>query len=128
MNNNIQHIDPDGLLKNPAFSQGVVTRGNGKTIYIGGQNSVNANRETIGKNNLQVRTEQVMQNIQTALSACGARFENLVKLFICIVEGQNPTGAFQAAQNPPAVSVMVIAGLSNPDFLIEIDAIAFVPE
>jgi len=31
----IQHINPDGLSKNPAFSQVIVTQGSGRTIYIG---------------------------------------------------------------------------------------------
>jgi hypothetical protein len=48
MNEKIQHINPAGLLNNPAFSQIVITEGNGKTIYIGGQNSVNAKREIVG--------------------------------------------------------------------------------
>ena len=37
----MEHINPDGLIKNPAFSQIIATEGNGKTIYIGGQNAVN---------------------------------------------------------------------------------------
>ncbi|WP_214659246.1 hypothetical protein [Candidatus Formimonas warabiya] len=49
MEDKIQHINPDELMKNPAFSQIVLTQGSGKTIYIGGQNAVNARREIIGK-------------------------------------------------------------------------------
>jgi enamine deaminase RidA (YjgF/YER057c/UK114 family) len=58
-----------------------------------------------------------MQNIQTALSACGATFETLIKLSICIIEGQDIYNAFQISQkfmskasNPPVVSVMIIPG------------------
>jgi hypothetical protein len=29
MNNNIRYINPEGLLKNPAFSQVVITQGSG---------------------------------------------------------------------------------------------------
>lgn len=135
MNGQIEHINPDGLSKNPAFSQIVTTQGNGKTIYIGGQNSVNENREIIGKGDIARQTEQVMKNLQTALSACGATFDNLVKLSIYVVQGQNLYGAFQTSQkffgnqiNPPVISVLIVAGLANPDFLIEIDATAFIPE
>jgi enamine deaminase RidA (YjgF/YER057c/UK114 family) len=135
MDTKIEHINPDGLFNNPAFSQIVTTHGNGKTIYIGGQNSVTANREIVGKGNIQEQTEQAMQNVQTALISCGATFENVVKLSIHIVQGQNIYQAFQASQktlsglkNPPAVSVLIVFGLANPDFLIEIDAIAFKPE
>lgn len=135
MDNKIQHINPDGLLKNPAFSQIVTTQGSGKTIYIGGQDAVNAKGEIVGKGDIAEQTEQVMMNLQTALSACGATFDNLVKLSIYIVQGQNLYSAFQASQkffdnltNPPVISVLVVAGLANPDFLVEIDATAFIPE
>jgi enamine deaminase RidA (YjgF/YER057c/UK114 family) len=134
MNNQIQHLNPDGLFKNPAFSQIITTEGNGKTIYIGGQNAVNADREIIGKGNIQEQTEMAMKNIQTALAFCNATFENVVKLSIHVVQGQNPYGAFQASQKfmtgltkMPTISVLIVAGLANPDFLIEIDAIAFIP-
>ena len=98
MTRQIERINPDGLMKNPAFSQVVTTQGNGKTIYIGGQNAVNKNREFVGKGDIQAQTEQVMQNIQVALESCGATFDNLVKLSIHIVQGQNLYGAFQISQ------------------------------
>lgn len=135
MNDKIQRINPDGLSKNPAFSQIVMTQGSGKTIHIGGQNAVNEKREIVGKDDISEQTEQVMKNVQLALSACGATFDNLVKLSIYVVQGQNLYGAFQASQkffsnlqNPPAISVLIVAGLANPDFLVEIDATAFIPE
>jgi enamine deaminase RidA (YjgF/YER057c/UK114 family) len=33
-----------------------------------------------------------------------------------------------AAGSLPAISVLIVAGLANPDFLVEIDAMAFIPE
>lgn len=135
MSDKIQHINPDGLSKNPAFSQVVTTQGNGKTIYIGGQDAVNAQGEVVGKGDIAEQTEQVMKNLQTALSACGATFENIVKLSIYLVQGQDLYRGFQVSQkyfgnltNPPAISVLIVAGLANPDFLVEIDATAFIPE
>jgi enamine deaminase RidA (YjgF/YER057c/UK114 family) len=135
MSDKIQHINPDKLFRNPAFSQVVTTQGNGKTIYIGGQDSVNAQGEIVGKGDIGRQTEQVMENLQTALSACGATFENIVKLTIYMVQGQDLYSGFQASQkylgqmeNPPAISVLIVAGLANPDFLVEIDATAFIPE
>jgi enamine deaminase RidA (YjgF/YER057c/UK114 family) len=135
MINKIKGINPDALMKNPSFSQIVVTEGNGKTIYIGGQNAVNTNREIIGKGNIQEQTKQVMDNIKIALNACTASFDNIVKMNIHILQGQNVYAAYQESQKylssvstPPAITVLIVAGLANPDFLIEIDAIAFIPE
>ncbi|NLL15335.1 MAG: RidA family protein [Fibrobacter sp.] len=135
MSNSIQHINPDGLSRNRAFSQIVIAQGSGKTVYIGGQDAVNSNGEIVGKGDIIKQTEQVMENLQIALSASGATFENLVKLNIYLVQGQDLYGAFQASQkylgnlvNPPAISVLVVVGLANPDYLIEIDATAFIPD
>jgi enamine deaminase RidA (YjgF/YER057c/UK114 family) len=133
VNKNIEYINPDGLIKNPAFSQIAVIQGNGKTIYIGGQNSVNSNREIIGKGDIEKQTAQVLLNIQTALISVGATPENIVKISIAVIPGQNLNKAFQVYQKfmsdviiRPAISVHIVAALANPDFLIEIEAIAFV--
>lgn len=134
MSNQIQFLNPEGLPKNPAFSQVAITQGNGKTIYIGGQDAMNEKGEIVGKGDLAVQTEQVMKNLQTALTACGAGFENVVKLTIYIVQGQDLRQGFQASQkylgglkNPPAITGIFVAALATPDYLVEIDAIAFVP-
>jgi enamine deaminase RidA (YjgF/YER057c/UK114 family) len=135
MDSKKEHINPDGLFKSPAFSQVVTTQGNGKTIYIGGQNAVNKDLEIVGKGSLSKQTEQVMLNLTTALEACGATFSDLVKLNINLVQGQDAREGFEASKkflgtisNPPIVTVLFVSGLGHPDYLVEIDAIAFVPE
>lgn len=131
----IQYINPDSLHNNPAFSQAVMTAGKGKTLYIGGQNAVNEKGEIIATGDIAGQTIQALENMQTILSACGAGFGNIIKMTIYLVQGQNLYAAFQASQayfnnlkNPPAVSVLVVAGLAHPDFLVEIDGVAFIPE
>jgi enamine deaminase RidA (YjgF/YER057c/UK114 family) len=64
----------------------VTTQGSGKTIYIGGQNAVTAQREIVGKGDIFEQTEQVMKNIQTSLSACGATFDNIIFLILTYVK------------------------------------------
>ena len=135
MSTQIQYINPDGLSKNPAFSQVVTTHGKGKTIYVGGQDALNAARQIVGKGDVAEQTEQVMKNLQIALAACGATFDNLVKLSIYIVQGQDIVRGFQASQkylgglkNPPAVTGFFVSALAHPDYLVEVEAIAFVPE
>lgn len=135
MDQPVQYINPDGLFKNPAFSQAVITQGKGRTIYVGGQNAVDAQGTIVGKGDLGAQTKQVMENLQTALAACGARFENLIKLTIYILQGQDLRKGFEVSQqflgglkNPPAITGLFVAALANPDYLVEIDAIAFLPE
>lgn len=135
MSKYIHHINPKELAKNPAFSQIVTTQGNGKTIYIGGQDAVNAKGEIVGKGDISAQTEQTLQNLQTALSACDATLENIVKLTVYLVQGQDLQSGFQVSQkyfgdlkNPPAITVVIVSGLANPEFLVEMDAIAFIAE
>ena len=132
MNSGIKFLNPDELLKDPAFSQVAITSGNGSTIYIGGQNAITKDLEIIGKGDIALQTEHVLKNIETALHACDATLDDLFKLTIYIVQGQDVRKGFEGAQsflkklsNPPVITGIVVAGLANPDYLVEIEAVAF---
>lgn len=132
---NVQHINPDELSKNPAFTNVVVVTGQVKTIYIGGQDALDASGTIIGKNDIKAQTEQVLNNIQTALRASGAELEHIIKWNLYVVQGQPLQPGLEAFQriwgrrpNPPVITMMFVAELANPDFLVEMDAIAVVPE
>jgi len=135
MNASIEFLNPEGLLKNPAFSQVAVTKGNGNLVYIGGQNSITKDLEIIGKGDIGLQTAYALQNIETALQACDASLDDLFKLTIYIVQGQDVRKGFEGAQsflkklsNPPVISGIIVAGLANPDYLVEIEAVAFKKE
>jgi enamine deaminase RidA (YjgF/YER057c/UK114 family) len=134
-NGQVQHLNPDNMHKNPAFTNVIVVTGNVKTIYIGGQDAVDASGNIIGKGNVKEQTEQVFKNLQAALEAGGAGLEHVIKWTIYIVQGQPLPSAFEVFQrvwgqrpNPPAISVMFVSGLANPDFLVELEAVAVVPQ
>jgi enamine deaminase RidA (YjgF/YER057c/UK114 family) len=131
----VQHLNPDGLHKNPAYSQAVAVSGNVKTVYVGGQNAVDTAGTIIGKGNLKAQTERVLQNVEAALAAAGAKLEHVIKWNVYMVQGQPLADGYAAFQNawgsrpnPPIVTMSFVAGLANPDFLVEIDAIAVVPQ
>jgi len=130
----VQHLNPEGLHKNPAYTQAVVVSGNATTIYVGGQNAVDASGNVIGKGDLRVQTEKALQNIETALAAGGAELRHVVKWNVYILHGQSAQAGFEAFQkvwgqrpNPPVISGIFVPALVHPDFLVEIDAIAVVP-
>lgn len=128
----VEHLNPTGLYANPAFTQVVVVEAAARTIYVGGQNAVNASGEIVGSD-LGAQTQQALRNVETALAAAGAKLANVVKWNIYAVAGHPLAEGFAAAQqawgrrpNPPAISVLVVAGLANPKFLVEIEAVAVV--
>lgn len=135
MTGRVQHLNPDGLNKNPAFTNVVVVTGSAKTIYVGGQNAVDAAGNIVGKGDIRAQTEQIFKNLQTALTAGGATLEHVIKWNIYIVQGQPLRAGFEVFQqvwgdrpNPPAITGVYVAGLAHPDFLCEIEAVAVVPE
>ena len=75
----VQFINPDALIKNPAFSNVIVVTGSVKTVYVGGQDAVDASGTIIGKGDFKAQTEQVLKNIQAALSASGVQLEHVIR-------------------------------------------------
>ncbi len=129
------YLNPDNMAKPKGYSHAVSVSGNYKTIYIGGQNAIDQNGNLIGKNSLKDQTEQVLINIEKILDHANAKIENIIKFNIHIITGQNPVEGFQVfqkrwgmAKDLPIVTVIFVAGLGNPDWLVEIEAIAVVPE
>jgi enamine deaminase RidA (YjgF/YER057c/UK114 family) len=131
----VAYINPEGLFKNPAYSQVVVTKGALKTVYIGGQNATNKEGKVVGKADLKAQAVQTLNNLKIALTAGGASLANVIKWNVYIVEGQDARVAFQALQedlkempHPPIITGVYVAALAQPDFLLEMDAVAVVPE
>jgi enamine deaminase RidA (YjgF/YER057c/UK114 family) len=130
----VDYINPDKLHKNPAFTNVVVVTGPVKTIYIGGQNAVDVSGTIIGRGDIEAQAEQVFKNLRTALQAGGADLEHVVKWNIYTLQDQPAQPAFGVFQkvwgdrpHPPAITVVKVAALAHPDFLMEMDAIAVVP-
>lgn len=130
----IEPINPETMASPRGYSQAIAVSGNHKTVYIGGQNAINQAGELVGKGNLKEQTEQVLSNLEKILEKAGGKLENIVKFSIFLVQGQNPSNGFQAfqekwkSQTLPAITVVFVNGLGNPDWLLEIDAIAVIPE
>ena len=133
----VEHLNPEGVHKNPAYSQGVAVRGPARTIYVGGQNAVDASGAIVGTGDLGRQTEQVINNVALVLEAGGARLTDVIKWNIHVVAGQNIGLAFAAYQRamqataaaakPGAVTAAFVSGLARPEYLIEIEAVAIVP-
>lgn len=124
----ITHLNPEELHANPAFSQVVTVQGAQKLVIVGGQNGARADGKLAG-DDLGAQAEQAFRNLLLALTAAGARREDVVKLSIFVVAGQNLRTALARAlpvwgAAPTATTVLVVSSLANPAFLIEVEAMA----
>jgi enamine deaminase RidA (YjgF/YER057c/UK114 family) len=124
-----QHINPDSLSRSRGYSQ-VVRVGN--TIYIAGQVSAGADSNVVGKGDPEAQVRQVWRNIEAAVKAAGGTLQHVVKTTTYVTNIQYGAAVrkvreevFQSS-NPPTSTLLVVAGLASPDYMVEIEAIAVV--
>ena len=130
-----QHIQPDGLWHSAqyGFSQVVASTGT-KIIHCAGQTAWDKDMNIVGGDDLEQQTAQALENIKTALAAAGATMNDVVRLDIYVVDyDRDKIPAIGAAMSRyfdlerlPANTLLGIAALAMPEFLIEITATAVV--
>lgn len=134
MSDLVRHLNPAAMPRNPAFSQAVSVAAGARTVYIGGQNGVDAAGQVVGTS-LEAQTEQTFANLATVLREAGGTLHDIVKWTIFVVPGHDirpALGIFERVWGhdapPPAISVVLVVGMANPDRLVEIEAIAVIAE
>ena len=130
-----QHIQPDGLWPSAqyGFSQVVVSTGT-KIIHCAGQTAWDKDMNLVGGDDLEQQTVQALENVKNALAAAGATMSDVVRLDVYVVDyhpdklaaiGAGMSRYF-APGRLPANTLLGIAALAMPEFLIEITATAVV--
>jgi hypothetical protein len=56
MKGTVEYLNPDSMIRSPAFSQAVAVAGPVKTVYVGAQNAVDGDRNIIGRGRFRTRT------------------------------------------------------------------------
>jgi enamine deaminase RidA (YjgF/YER057c/UK114 family) len=119
------------------FSQGWQC---GPFVFVGGQISADENGRTIGAGDIEVQTRNVFESIRTVLRDAGAEMRHIVKFntfYVFEGEGDDIRAYWEAMtrvrleffETPGPVGTAVrCVGLAYPDLLIEVEAIAYVPE
>jgi enamine deaminase RidA (YjgF/YER057c/UK114 family) len=129
----LEHPRAEGLLHNPGFSQVVAASGR-RTIYTAGQVSIDERGALVGAADLAAQTAQAMRNVGLALAAVGASYADIVKITTYVVnykpEHRSIIGKarapFFANGTPPASTLVGVAALALPEWIVEIEAIAVV--
>ncbi|MBL75616.1 MAG: enamine deaminase RidA [Chloroflexi bacterium] len=125
----VQFLQPEGLSPNGNRYTHVVKVG--PWVFIAGQTASDENGNVIGINDPQAQVGQVMKNLKTAVESVGGTFEDIVKTTVYVVGEENldiirKERANYRAANPPTSTLLVISGLARPEFLLEIEAVAYV--
>ncbi|VXB26271.1 Putative endoribonuclease L-PSP family [Arthrobacter sp. 9AX] len=128
----IQRIRPAGLVRSPAFSHVAIVPPGATTVFVGGQNAVDANGSLVGAGDAAVQSARALQNAKTALAAGGATIGDVVQWTVLFVDGADSAAGYGAiaaelaSEDPPLVTAAFVAGLGVPGALVEISAVAAV--
>jgi 2-iminobutanoate/2-iminopropanoate deaminase len=123
-----KHLNPDNVAK-PAgtYSHAVEIAPGARQLYISGQIGVLPDGSTA--KGIDAQAEAVWSNIANILKAAGMAMTDLVKITILVVNAADIPAVRvvrdrHLAGHRPASTLMVVAGLASPAYLLEIEAIA----
>ena len=127
-------LNPPTLAEPVGFSHAVIAAP-GRTVYLGGQAAHDADSRIVG-DSIAEQFAQAAANVVAALDAAGAKPEHLVSLQIYVTD----VDAYRAAlselsaayrkhfgRHYPAIALFEVAGLFDPDALVELVGTAVVP-
>ena len=99
------------------------------TIYLRGQVGTDFEGNLVGAGDAGAQAEQAMHNVAQLLAECEATLRDIVKITIYLVDPRHREAVYQAVGRHlkgvfPVSTGVVVAGLAQPDWLMEIDVIA----
>ena len=114
-----------------AYSHGVIVEA-GRTLYVAGQTPRDAQGNVVCKGDAAGQARQTLENMKKVVEGAGGRMEDVAKTTVFITDLRHREAVGRVRQeffqgDPPANTLLVVAGLADPDFLVEIEAIVPLP-
>ena len=126
----LELINPEGLPTPASYTQVVAATGS-RLVFVAGQVAEDAEGNLVAPGDLAAQARQAFANVGRALAAGGAQPEQVAKITIFVV-GYRPEclAAIEAGRvalfgdHKPADSLVGVETLSDPGYLIEVEAVA----
>ena len=119
-------VEPFGAFASAAWQP------EGRVLYISGHVSQDADGATIGKGSMEAQTRQALENIRDVLAHAGGTMDDVAKVTVYVTDVSEIATThkvrYEFFRPPyPASTLVQVAQLIDPDWLIEIEAIAVIP-
>ncbi len=126
---NTRETYPNQALDND-LCQAVVA---GNTVYLRGQVGTDFDGNLVGPGDPRAQAEQAMKNVKILLEEAGSDLSHIVKTTTYITDPRFREPVYQEVGKWlkgvfPISTGLVVAGLGQPEWLMEIDVIAVIPE
>ena len=113
------------------YSHGVIVEA-GKTLYVAGQTSRDMQGNIVCRGDAAGQTRQALKNMKKVIEGAGGRMEDVAKTTVFITDIKNREAVGRVRQEffkgePPVNTLLVVVGLADPAFLVEIEAIVPLP-
>jgi enamine deaminase RidA (YjgF/YER057c/UK114 family) len=124
-------INPEGISKPIGYTH--VAKVTGALVFIAGQVALDGQGNLVGLGDFRKQTEQVFRNLETALTAAGAEFKDVVKMNIYVLDASELPALreirdrFVNTASPPVSTLVGVTRLASAEFLVEIEAVAVLP-
>ena len=128
---NTRDTYPEQNLDND-LAQAVVARGT--MIFLRGQCPQSIEKsEKINSHDPVEQTHRVMQNIRQLVQECGGQMEHVTKLVVYITDVRHREAVYRTMGEyikgvHPVCTGLTVVALARPDWLVEIDATAVIPD
>ena len=105
----------------------------GNTVYLRGQVGTDFDGNLVGLGDPRAQAEQAMKNVTQLLGECGSELSHIVKTTTYITDPRHREPVYREVGKWlkgvfPISTGIVVAGLGQPEWLMEIDVIAVIPE
>jgi 2-iminobutanoate/2-iminopropanoate deaminase len=127
-----QHLNPAALSPPPdgIYSHVVKVR---DMVFISGQLARDRAGNPVSPGDIRGQYRQVWANLCAAVEAAGGTPANIVKTTTYVVGAENLPAMREVRrelglQAPPTSTMIVVAALADPRYLVEVDAIAVLPD
>jgi enamine deaminase RidA (YjgF/YER057c/UK114 family) len=125
-----EFFSPDDLPAPSGYSH-VVSIPAGRLVWTAGQAPLGADGGV--PEGWEAQTRQALANVGWALRVAGAAWRDVVKLTFFVVD-MSGLGTIRSVRDefvdtarPPTSSLVQVAGLVRPEWLIEVEAVAWLP-
>lgn len=105
----------------------------GNTVYVRGQVGTDFAGNLVGLGDAGLQAEQAMKNIEQLLIEAGSDLSHIVKTTTYIIDPRYREAVYQVTGKWlrgvfPISTGLVVSALAQPQWLVEIDVIAVIPE
>jgi len=113
----------------PGYAQAVKVSGAQTTLYIAGQVAYGDNGSAAHPGDFKAQARAVLQALKAQVEAGGGTMRNIVKVntYLTDIRHRADYGAIREeffGKKSPASTLVAVAALAQPEFLIEIEAVA----